>query len=95
MYKNSGIEIIRDDGVIMKDAGGVITVIVDAGEVVYIVDGDREGYGRYIMRKDNVWMDSSGKSYIWAEDLLVSSSGQVWKDVLDRMTAELIVKADM
>lgn len=96
MIKNHEFEIVREDNIIVKKyKNGQFQTIVDLGDVVYVSQGSRTGYGRHILNKDNVWMDSSGKTYIWAGGIVSCSSGQVWKHVFSKQDAELIVKSDV
>lgn len=96
MIKNNDFEIVREDNIILKKyRNGQVKTFVDLGDVVYISQGHRTGYGRHILNKGNVWLDSSGKTYIWASGMVSCSSGQVWKRVFSKQDAELIVKSDM
>lgn len=80
--------------IVSRSGDGRPTVIVDLGDVVYVSEGDRTGHGRHILHRGNVWLDSSGKTYIWAGDQLSCSDGRYWGRVASLDDAEIIVKAD-
>lgn len=91
-----GVTIKRDGIRILKiHKSGTTKAIVDLGDVVYVSEGDNVGYGRYIYKKENVWMDSHGTVYIWARNMLTSSDGKVWRFVFTESDADMVVKSDM
>ncbi|MBD5584311.1 MAG: hypothetical protein HDQ88_04460 [Clostridia bacterium] len=96
VHDADGVLIKRDGTCILKiHTSGDVETIVDFGDVVYVSEGDDAGYGRYIYKKGNVWMDSHGTVYIWTQSMVVSSGGKVWMGTITESDAEMAVKSDM
>lgn len=95
MVRTKDVLITRENDCIVKMSNGQRQVIVDLGDVVYVSEGTKTGYGRHILRNGNVWMDSQGTVYIWSNGLLTSSKGRVWTHIFKPDDADMVVKSDV